>query len=84
MTKAEFRASNEYKECMEKISNYKPGFKFTINYAAIRAVSGAKLNGIRTLLEDAASKGLIKSIAIGYSMDDLLDGQITEETFVKI
>lgn len=83
MTKQEFRNSQEYANLMQRIRSYKPGFRFTINYAAVRADSEGKYAGLHTLLEDAIKEGYLESVAIGWSLDGLLEGKYTEETFLR-
>lgn len=83
MTRNEFRNSKEYAELIERIRNYKPGFTFTAAYAKARKVSKAKENGLKILMEDAVKMGLLESISIGYSLEDLRDGEITEEKFKR-
>ena len=77
MTVAEVRAHKEYAICMEKIKGYKKGFRFTINYAAIPT---AKCNALKIVLRDAVEQGLIKSVALGYSLECIN----TDETFEKL
>lgn len=55
-----------YIEAMEKIRKYKPGFRFTVDFANIPE---AKANGLRIVLRDACKLGLLESVAIGAGWD---------------
>ena len=79
------RTKDELNKCIEKIRNYPKGFEFTINYAQIP--TKAKENGMHWVLDKAKENGLIESIAIGHSMEDLTgeSGRFcTEETFRRL
>lgn len=77
MTVTELRKHSEYKKAVEKIKNYRKGFRFTINYANIPK---AKANALKIILQDCEKNNLLESVSIGLA----LDGTMTDETFVKI
>ena len=77
MTTQELRNHPEYELCFKKIRAYKPGFEFTLNYAAIPT---PRANALKIVMHDAIEQGLIESIATGWS----LEGKITDETFRKL
>ena len=58
MTIQELRASNDYKQSVEKIKNYKKGYTFTIYYSCIPR---AKANALEIILNDCCTAGLIQS-----------------------
>ena len=78
MTISDFRKSKGYADSLEKIRNYSSGFEFTIPYYKMPTPTK---NGMRVLLADASNEGLIECISIGYSMEDLINSQVTEETW---
>jgi len=80
MTKNEYRMSTDYRSAYDKAVAYNKGFKFTINFSRIPK---AKANALRILLDDLCKDGILESISIGYSLEDLIAGNITEETFVR-
>ena len=77
MTIQELRASNDYKQSVEKIKNYKKGFIFTINFSEIPE---AKANALTIILRDCWKEGLIESKSIGLS----LQGERVEETWQRL
>ena len=77
MTVAELRQHPEYKKAVAKIEGYRKGFRFTMNYANIPK---AKANALKIILNDCEKSGIIESVSIGLS----LEGNVTDETFVKI
>ena len=74
MTIQEFREHPEYALCMRKITGYKTGFKFTLNWSEIPR---AKANALKIVIRDAMEQGLIENVADGWS----LEGQLVSETF---
>ena len=79
MTRQEWRAHDEYKKAWAKIEGYPKGFKWTMEWYKIPE---AKANALKILLADCEKAGLIKSVSIGYGIDDGLVE--TEETFERI
>ena len=79
MTKQEFREHAEYKKAWAKIENYPQGFKWTMEWCKIPK---GKANALKILLADCEKAGLIKSVSIGYGIDNGLVE--TEETFERI
>ena len=76
MTRKELRAHPEYKVCMDKIIAYRPGFKFTLNYATIPT---AKANALKVILRDAVEMGYLESLSMSYD----LDMNLTDETYKR-
>lgn len=74
MTTTELRAHPEYKTCMEKIKNYKPGFTFTLNY---NQIPYAKTNALKQICADAIREGYLESV--NFMVD--FYGHCTAETF---
>ena len=74
MTTAELREHPEYKSSMDKIKSYRPGFKFTMNYAQIPV---AKANALKIILNDACEYGYLESVSMGVD----LSGNLCDETF---
>lgn len=72
----EFKESKEYAELMGKIKNYSKGFKFTIPY--YKMTKGQK-NAINIIIHDCVNEKIITSVSVGLD----LEGDITEETFIK-
>jgi len=81
MTAQEFRTSTEYDYCINKIRNYPAGFEFTIPFHKMK--QGQK-NAMHLVLEDCKKEGLIESVSIGYSLEDLIANDITEETWKRL
>lgn len=81
MTKQEFRNSKEYDYCVNKIRNYHKGFEFTIPFYKMN--KGQK-NAMHVVLDDCKKEGLIESIGIDYSMEDLLTLESTAETWKRL
>lgn len=77
MTIHEFENHPEYRKCMDKIGNYRPGFQFTMDYTIIPTL--AKQNGMRRILRDACKLGLLECIATDIN----LYCEITAETFKR-
>lgn len=77
MTREEARKTTDYAEAMSKIRNYRKGFKFTVDFQAIRKVSEAKVRGMEMILQDACKLGLIESLSFDF---DLL-GNVTSKTY---
>ena len=77
MNRKEFRASEEYAKCINKIENYKKGFCFTINFSNIPT---RKANALKVVLQDCCDMGLIESISIGLS----LTGDFVDETYRRV
>lgn len=77
MTKEQLRKTDEYKMCINKITNYSKGFKFTINY---NPMPNPKRNALNIVLNDCERNGLIESISFGVN----LRGEITDETYIRI
>ena len=77
MTNDELRNHPEYKVCMDKITAYPVGFKFTMNWDRIPA---AKANALKIILRDACQMGLIEQIATGVG----LDLRVHDETYIRI
>ena len=77
MTRQEFRESEEYKKCKEKIEGYTPGFTFTLNY---KNIPKGKIKALEIVTSDCIREGILESIQIGLA----LDGSFTNETFKRI
>lgn len=77
MTKAEFRQSKEYAECMEKIKNYPKGFEFTVYYGQIPK---AKANALEVLTNDCIKAGILESIGIGLD----IQGNFVEKEYRRL
>ena len=77
MTKAEFRKSKEYAECMEKIKNYPKGFTFSLKYGEIPKAKG---NALRILTEDCIDKGILETISFGLN----IHGEFVEEEYRRL
>jgi len=77
MNKIEFKKSKEYKDAVEKIKGYSKGFKFTLPY--YKMTQGQK-NAMNIVTRDCMSDKIIESISLGLD----LNGDITEETFVRL
>ena len=80
MTAQEFLRSPEFREMMDKIRSYKPGFTFTVRYIDI---PHAEANGLKIVLKMACEKGLLKSIEKGYGMNEKWQIELFEETFER-
>lgn len=80
MTREELRAHPEYAKCMEKIKGYRPGFRFTMNY---QQMPRAKANAMAIILRDAVKAGYLECIATSYSMEGLVTGYFSDETFER-
>ena len=75
----------ELLKLVDRIRNYPKGFEFTVNYASIP--TKPKLNGMRWVLKEAENQGLIESISMGMSFEDLRGESglfCSEETFVRL
>ena len=71
----------ELDKCIDKIRNYHKGFEFTIHFSEM---TKPQENAMRLILKKAEAEGLIESIAIGHSLEDLRgeSGRFNcEETF---
>lgn len=79
MTIQEFRKSDDYKQTKEKIKRYEKGFKWTMFWQTIPT---GKANALKILLRDCVKEGIIKSVSVGYGIDNGLIE--TEETFERI
>ena len=79
MTKEEWRNHEEYKANYKKIESYSKGFRWTMRWCEIPT---GKANALKILLADCEKAGLIKSVSIGYGIDNGLVE--TEETFERI
>jgi len=77
MTHQELKASKDYAKCIDIITNYKNGFRFTINYSEIPL---EKANALKLILKDCCEMGLIKSTSMGLS----ITGEFVEESFCRI
>ena len=77
MTRQEFRESEKYKKCVEKIKGYNPGFTFTLNY---KNIPKGKVKALEIVTSDCIREGILESIQIGLA----LDGSFTNETFKRI
>lgn len=77
MTIDELRNNPEYKACMDKITGYHVGFKFTTHWDRIPV---AKANSLKIILRDACEMGLIEQIATGVG----LDLRVHDETYIRI
>ena len=74
----------ELMKCINKISNYKKGFEFTIPYYKM---TDNQIKGMNWVTKNAEELGLIKCISIGHSLADLRgeSGRFcSEKTFVRI
>ena len=74
----------ELMKYVNTIRNYKKGFEFTIPYYKM---TNAQLNAMNWVTKKAEELGLIRSIAIHHSFEDLLgeSGRFcSEETFIRI
>lgn len=74
----------ELDKCVDKIRRFPKGFEFTINYSAM---SKAKYNAMRIVLDKAMKLDLITSVAIGLSFESMLgetNCYANEETFRRI
>lgn len=75
----------ELMRLVDRIRNYKHGFEFTVNYASVP--TKAQLNGLNWVLNKAKEIGLITSIAIGHTLEDLRGESglfCSEETFRRL
>ena len=79
MTKQEWRQHEEYKASYKKIEGYPKGFQWTMEWYKIPT---GKANSLKIILSDCMKAGLIKSVSIGYGIDNGLVE--TEETFERI
>ena len=77
MTIQEVRNHKEYALCMKKITAYRKGFEFTLNYEQIPT---PQANALKIVMADAKKQGLIESIAIDLD----IEGKQTAETFRKL
>lgn len=77
MTIFEVRKHKDYTISINKIKGYRTGFEFTLNYARIPT---PQANALKIIMADAIEQGLIKSIAVGFS----LEGEQVSETFKKL
>ena len=77
MIRQEFRESEEYKKCMEKIKGYNPGFTFTLNY---KNIPKGKVKALEIVTSDCIKEGILDSVRIGVA----LDGSLVDETFKRI
>jgi len=77
MNVQQLRESKEYADACRKINAYRTGFEFTIPY--YKMTQGQR-NAMNVITADCTKQGLIQSISIGVS----LEGEFTEETFVRL
>lgn len=77
MTRQEFRESEEYKKCINKIKGYVPGFTFTLNY---KNIPKGKVKALEIVTSDCIKEGILDSVRIGVA----LDGSLVDETFKRI
>lgn len=77
MTKQELRETKDYKEAVEKITAYRKGFEFTLNYTSIPKAKG---NALRIITKDCIDAGILESIAIGVD----LQGNFCDETYRRL
>lgn len=77
MTAYELREHPEYKQAMQKITSYRKGFEFTINWARIPR---PQANALKIIMRDAIDAGLLEPIATGFNLD--LDE--TEATYRRL
>ena len=83
MSIAEFKESNEYKQAINTIVKYKKGYTFTIPFYKM---TKAQENAMRIILKDCCKNGLIESISIGLSLDNIRgNGRFcSEETYKRL
>lgn len=77
MNVQQFRESKEYADACKKINAYHKGFEFTIPY--YKMTQGQR-NAMDVVTTDCTKQGLIQSVSVGVS----LEGEFTEETFVRL
>lgn len=77
MTAYELREHPEYKQAMQKITSYRKGFEFTMNWARIPR---PQANALKIIIRDAIKAGLIEQIATGLS----LELEIVDETYKRL
>lgn len=53
---------------VETIRKYKSGFEFTVHYAD---ATNGQYNALKWILNEAQNQGLIESISIGLSLEDI-------------
>ncbi len=74
----------EIKKCVDKIRSYPQGFEFTLYY---NRMSMGQYNAINIVTKKAEEEGLIKSISIGLSLEDIRgesDRSCSDETYVRL
>lgn len=79
MTKQQCRETKDYEKTMNKIKNYPKGFVFKMRYSDLN-ISKPMMNGLKLILNDAVSNGLLESLEIGYAVN----GDLCEETFRRL
>ena len=79
MTIQELRQSEDYKQTIEKIKRYEKGFTWTMKWQNIPV---GKANALKIILSDCIKQGIIKSVSIGYGIDNGLVE--TEETYERL
>ena len=80
-----YETEMELMKTVDKIRNYKKGFRFTIDYTKIP--TNAKINGLKWVLNKAEDNGLIRCISIGHSFEDLRGESglfASEETYERL
>ena len=80
MTTEQLRSHPEYKVCVDKIKNYRPGYVFTIDYTNIPR---AKANGLRCILRDACKLGFLESVSTQISLSCEITAETWKRTEVK-
>lgn len=66
MTVYELREHPEYKQAMQKITSYRKGFEFTMNWARIPR---PRANALKVIMRDAIYAGLIEQIATELNLE---------------
>lgn len=64
------RSHPEYIACMTKITSYKKGFEWYMNWSIIPK---AKVNALKIILSDASEKGIIEIIEDEWGFDEELN-----------
>ena len=65
MTTNELRETKDYKQAVEKITNYPKGFTFTIQYVLMPQ---AKRNALKIIIGDCIENGLIEKLVMIYKV----------------
>lgn len=77
MTRTELRAHPDYKDAMDKIKGYRPGFQFHMDWTQIPVAKG---NALKIILNDAIDAGYLVSISLDYDLDMNNTGETFERT----